>query len=71
IITTHSADLLSDQGIGGEEVILMIPKPEGTEVKIASHDDNIRLLLEGGLTIADAALPQTVPPQIQQLSLFS
>lgn len=38
IITTHSADLLSDQG-----------------------DDNIRLLLEGGLTIADAALPQTVP----------
>ncbi|MDT9190093.1 MAG: AAA family ATPase [Limnospira sp. PMC 894.15] len=71
IITTHSADLLSDQGIGGEEVILMIPKPEGTEVKIASHDDNIRRLLEGGLTIADAALPQTVPPQIQQLSLFS
>jgi len=70
ILSTHSADLLSDKGIGGEEVLLMSPTPEGTEVKTASSVAEIKMLLEGGLSIADAALPHTVPPNIEQLSLF-
>jgi Predicted ATPase len=70
IISTHSADLLSDKGIGGEEVLLMTPTHEGTQVKLASSDEQIKMLLEGGLSIADAALPLTAPPAIEQLSLF-
>ncbi|MEY3867373.1 MAG: hypothetical protein RLZZ338_1264 [Cyanobacteriota bacterium] len=70
IISTHSADLLSDKGIGGEEVLLMTPTPEGTQVKLASSDQQIKMLLEGGLSIADAALPLTAPPAIEQLSLL-
>lgn len=70
ILSTHSADLLSDRGIGGEEVLLMIPKPEGTEVKLVSRIEDIKILLEGGLSIADAALPHTAPSDIEQLSLF-
>jgi len=70
IISTHSADLLSDKGIGGEEVLLMTPTHEGTQVKLASSDEQVKMLLEGGLSIADAALPLTAPPAIEQLSLF-
>lgn len=70
ILSTHSADLLSDKGIGGEEVLLMTPTPEGTQVEAASSIQEIKLLLEGGLSIADAALPRTVPVTVEQLTLF-
>jgi predicted ATPase len=70
ILSTHSADLLSDKGIGGEEVLLLVPGPEGTEVKVASSIREIRDLLEGGLSIADAVLPETVPLDIPQMELL-
>ncbi len=70
MISTHSSDLLSDPGIGGEEVLLLTPSEEGTKVELASSIAEIRELLEGGLTVADAALPRTVPSNILQLDLF-
>lgn len=70
ILSTHSADLLSDKGIGGEEVILLTPSVEGTEVSLASDIKDVRELLEGGLTIAEAVLPRTVPSNVNQLALF-
>jgi predicted ATPase len=70
ILSTHSYDLLSDEGIGGEEVLLMTPTSEGTEVRIASKVEEIKQLLEGGLSVADAAFPQITPPQIEQLTFF-
>lgn len=70
IVSTHSPDLLSDPGIGGEEVLVLTPSEEGTKVELASSIQEIRDLLEGGLTIADAALPRTVPASVPQLDLF-
>lgn len=70
IISTHSPDLLSDPGIGGEEVLLLTPSDEGTRVEVASSIREVRDLLEGGLTIADAALPKTTPTSLAQLDLF-
>jgi predicted ATPase len=70
VISSHSSDLLSDPGIGGEEVLLLTPGEEGTKVELASSVREIKDLLEGGLTIADAALPRTVPRSIPQLDLF-
>ncbi|MCT7951768.1 AAA family ATPase [Ancylothrix sp. C2] len=70
ILSTHSGDLLSDEGIGGEEVLLMTPTAEGTKVQLASDIQDIKLLLEGGLSIAEAALPKIAPGQVHQLSLF-
>jgi predicted ATPase len=61
IISTHSLDLLSDEGIAPEEVLLLEPTPEGTAITLASDDAQIRALLEGGLSIADAVLPGTAP----------
>jgi len=60
MLSTHSADLLSDKGIGGEEVLILSPGAEGTDVNVASSIREIRGLLEGGLSVADAVLPRTL-----------
>lgn len=70
ILSTHSADLLSEQGVDGREVVMMRPGKEGTEATVVSSVPEIRSLLEAGLTIADSALPQIRPTEIQQLELF-
>jgi len=70
VISTHSADLLSDKGIGGEEVLLLTPAPEGTEVQVASAIQEVRDLLEGGFSVAEAVIPRTEPKAGQQLLLF-
>jgi len=69
-LTTHSADLLRDEGIGLNEVLLLIPGSEGTQVKLAASDQEIRDLLEGGLSLADVVIPKTRPEQVEQLPLF-
>ncbi|MCI0513304.1 AAA family ATPase [candidate division KSB1 bacterium] len=69
IVSTHSADLLSDPGIGGHEVLLFQPGSEGTQVTPADSKAEIKALLEGGLSIAEAALPYTLPENIQNLEL--
>jgi predicted ATPase len=66
-VTTHSWDLLSDQGIAAEEVVLLTPSPEGTKAQVAAQNFEIRTMLESGLSAADAALPYATP---QNLELF-
>ncbi|HEY3358825.1 MAG TPA: AAA family ATPase [Polyangia bacterium] len=70
IISTHSSDLLSDKGIGPEEVVLLIPGREGTEVKIAAERSEVIALLEGGMSVGEAVAPLTAPTQASQLDLF-
>ncbi len=70
LISTHSADLLQDPGIAPEEILLLHPEREGTTVQLAADNSEVRLLLEGGLTAADAVLPSTAPSRVSQLRLF-
>jgi predicted ATPase len=71
IVSSHSAELFGDRGIKPSEVALLRPRgPEGTVVELASDKEDIRLLLEGGMTVADAVLPNTAPAEIEQLTLF-
>jgi len=70
-VTTHSWELLSDQGIGAEEVILLSPSPDGTSAQVSSERKEVRAMLDAGLSIADAALPFTAPPTLEQLNLFA
>jgi predicted ATPase len=70
-LTTHSWDLLSDKGIGGEEVIVLKPSSEGTQATVASSKKEIRELLEAGMSMADAALPYTAPALLEQFHLFA
>ena len=69
-VSTHSSDLLSDTGIGLNEVLLMIPEREGTRVLPANDHQDIRRLLEGGLSLPEVVLPLTRPKNAEQLSLF-
>jgi predicted ATPase len=71
MISTHSGDLLSDAGIGREEVLLLKPTKEGTKATLASSNEDIKELLEGGMTIGEAVVPFTAPSNIHQLELFS
>jgi hypothetical protein len=70
LVSTHSPDLLKDEGIGLDEVLLLLPQNEGTTVQVAASKDEIRRLVEGGVTLAQAVLPATRPLNVQQLSLF-
>ncbi|HVL69628.1 MAG TPA: AAA family ATPase [Vicinamibacterales bacterium] len=70
IVSTHSAQLLSDEGIDPAEVLVLEPTAEGTEVTVAVSDDQIRSLLAAGLSMADAVIPRTAPRHALQLSLF-
>jgi hypothetical protein len=71
IISTHSVELLSDKGIGGEETLLLIPEREGTQVHVASAKADIKVLLDAGMSVAEAALPFTEPKNLPQLELFN
>ncbi len=70
LISTHSADLLSDKGVGSDEVLLLSPSPEGTTVHRAAESKEISDLLDGGMSIGDAALPRIDPKNVGQLLLF-
>jgi len=64
IVSTHSAALLSDPGIGLEEVLLLIPHGEGTDVRPATSFGEAKVLVEGGVNVGDAVLPLTNPQQM-------
>ena len=69
ILTTHSYELLSNKGIAGEEVLVLIPDREGTSVKSAVVRPDINALLSTGLSVADAAMMRTAPKDVDQLVL--
>lgn len=69
-VSTHSSELLSDEGIAPDEVLLLLPFQQGTDVRVGVSYPEIRLELEAGLTIAEVVIPRTEPPEIQQLALF-
>jgi predicted ATPase len=64
ILSTHSADLLSDKGIGGEEVLVLTPGPEGTRIEVASSIREVRSLLESGLSVGEVVIPRTESQQM-------
>jgi energy-coupling factor transporter ATP-binding protein EcfA2 len=70
IVSSHSAELLSDEGISPDEVLLLKPSAEGTIVSPADNDQQVKALLEGGVSMAEAVLPRTAPEGVAQLELF-
>jgi len=68
-ITTHAESMLSDSGIGANEVLRFEPGNEGTKILTANEQD-IKLIENEGLNAAEVFLPKTRPALIGQLSLF-
>jgi hypothetical protein len=67
MLSTHSSDLLKDEGVGLDEVLLLTPSSEGTKVELAGGLAEVRSLLEGGANLAEAVLPRTRPANAQHL----
>lgn len=67
-ISTHSDELMSDQGIGPNEILLVRSASEGSVVIHGADIAGIREALEGGLTVADVVMPMTAK---EQIDLFS
>ncbi|MBD1206877.1 MAG: AAA family ATPase [Ignavibacteria bacterium] len=68
ILTTHSHDLLNNQGIGAEEVILVIAEKEGSTARVASDIEGVRQYLQSGFTVGEAVLPMVAPENITSLN---
>jgi predicted ATPase len=68
LLSTHSPDLLLDEGIGLDEVFLLLPSEQGTEVRPAASFPEIVALLEGDVPLSDAVLPTTRPQGVEQFA---
>lgn len=68
IVSTHSADLLSE-GVGGEETLILKTSHDGTEVLTAASLDDVRAMLESGFSVGEAVMPKVTPPKVEELSL--
>ena len=55
ILTTHSADMLCDEGIDGREVLYITPEKEGSIIKSMADDDEMRHILEAGVMPGEVA----------------
>lgn len=70
IISTHSLHLLQDEGIGLDEVLLLRPGREGTDVHAAADIREVGALLDGGVSLGDIVLAETAPRAAGQVALF-
>lgn len=68
IITTHSYDMLANSGIGTDEVLVLHNTTEGTTVKRISDIEEIKVVVDAGLSIAEAAIPFTSPKTIEKMA---
>ena len=67
-ITTHSYDILSNEGIAPEEVLLLTNSPEGTEVEVLTNVEKAKNILAAGFSMADVVMPLTKPWSIESMS---
>lgn len=70
VISTHSPELFQDSGVGLDEVLLLTPSSEGTQVRNATEVRDIGELLAGGVSLADAIMPHTRPRGVERLTLW-
>lgn len=70
IISTHSEEMLVDSGLSAEEVVWLEPSEEGTILRSAADDNEIRDQLKAGLTVADVVFPKSTPARARQLPLL-
>jgi len=68
LISTHSYDLLSNPGIGPEEVLVLQNSAEGTIIKNVNEFDEIKAIIDSGMSIAEATIPFTAPKKIHEIN---
>jgi len=66
-MSTHSEVLLSDEGIGADELLLLRADPTGTRVEVGSQRMEIVQALQAELSPADIVIPFTQPANLSLL----
>lgn len=70
LISTHSPELLQDEGIGLHEIFLLLPTKEGTKVVQGASSAEISQELEAGVPLAEVVMPRTEPQNLYQMLLW-
>ncbi len=70
IVSTHSTELLKDEGISPAEVLLLVPQEIGTKVEPANTVEDIDALLQVGRNLSEIVLPLTSSANGDELALF-
>jgi predicted ATPase len=70
IVSTHSPDLLIDEGIDPGEVLILTPSDEGTLVTPASNFQELVQVLKFGGNFGQAVMNKVGPRNAEQLPLF-
>lgn len=68
IASSHGSAMLEDPALGANEVLLLIPSAEGTQVRVAGDDPMVQKLVSGGsFTVGEAVQADLVLPAIGEL----
>ncbi|MFK0130795.1 AAA family ATPase [Streptomyces rubiginosohelvolus] len=70
LVSSHSPEILSDSGIGSDEVLALIPEAEGTTVTALSGRTDLQALREAGVPLGDILKELTAPEEAGQISFF-
>ena len=68
MLTTHSPDLLQDEGIRPEEVLELEPTQDGTIGKTLDQIPDALELINTGVPIADVVRARSAPKEIERLA---
>jgi len=69
LITTHSVELLSD-GVALEEMHMLQPGDQGTDIISGTSQKEIQAMMEGGVPLGEAILPLTKAKEADRLPLL-
>lgn len=70
-ISTHSPNLMCDEEISLDETLLLLTDAEVAQAVAAGSEEQVCLLVEGGSSVAEAAMPRTQPNATWRLALFA
>ncbi|MBI2272038.1 MAG: ATP-binding protein [Bacteroidetes bacterium] len=71
IVTTHSHEILNNNGISAEEVLLITTDgEEGSKIISSASLPEVKAYLQSGNTIGDFVISRTAPKNIHQLTIF-
>lgn len=59
LLSTHSVDLLADEGIADDEILLVEPGDNGSTIVVGTDELEVRKLMEAGVLASEAALSRT------------
>ena len=63
IVSTHSDELLADEGLGLDEVVLLEPGDEGTTTRAAADVPDVDEMLASGMSLDEILRPLTRPSE--------